>query len=60
MLQCGFVKSDISRAEHRIQLPASVFNCFDNAPTDLLTGKEYPYDPFTVEPYQILCLYLKD
>ena len=50
----------VNFSEHRVQLPASVFNCFDNAPTDLLTGKEYPYGPFTVEPYQILCLYLKN
>ena len=50
----------VNFSEHRIQLPASIFNCFDNAPTDLLTGKEYPYGPLTIEPYQILCLYRKD
>ena len=27
---------------------------------DLMTGKEYPYGPFTIEPYQILCLYRQD
>ncbi len=47
----------VNFSEHRIQLPVSVLNCFEKAPTDLMTGKEYPYEPFMIEPYQILCLY---
>ncbi len=47
----------VNFSEHRVQLPASVFNCFEKMPTDLLTGTEYPYEPFMIEPYQVLCLY---
>ena len=50
----------VNFSEHRIQLDTSVFNCFEKAPTDLLTGTEYPYAPLMVEPYQMFCLYTKN
>ena len=49
----------VNFSEHRIQLDSSVFNCFDDTPTDLMTGNIYPYAPLTVEPYQLFCFYQK-
>ena len=49
----------VNFSEHRIQLDSSVFNCFDEMPTDLLTGNSYSYAPFMAEPYQIFCFYQK-
>ena len=49
----------VNFSEHRIQLDASVFNCFDEMPTDLVSGNSYSYAPFMAEPYQIFCFYQK-
>ena len=32
----------VNFSEHRIRLDSSVFNCFDEMPTDLMTGNTYP------------------
>ena len=49
----------VNFSEHRVQVDPAVFNCFDEMPTDLLTGNTYPYGPVMVEPYQLLCFYQK-
>ena len=49
----------VNFSEHRIGLDASIFNVFETAPTDLITGKTYDYTPVTVEPYQMFCFYTK-